>query len=62
MPIDDFDGFVDAITRLVDDPERCAEMGRAAIERCEAQFSLEASTTRFQQVLDELVTTTRPTS
>lgn len=55
VPIDDFEAFVAATARLVADRELCSKMGRAALDRCEAEFTLEASTTRFQETLDELV-------
>ncbi len=54
-PVDDFEAFVRATVRLVDDGELCSATGQAARDRCEALFTLEASATRFQEAVDELV-------
>jgi len=52
---DDFDGFVDACEMLATDAELRASMGRAAREKCMQEFTLEASTHRWEEVLDSLI-------
>jgi len=53
--VDDFEAYLDATRALVQADERRSEMGRAARERCRTEFTLEASTNRFQDLLDETV-------
>lgn len=52
--VEDFDGLVVALERIVDDPDLPRRMGGAARQRCIEEFSLETSGTRWREVLDRL--------
>lgn len=47
---DDFDGFVDALRRLVTDEELRRNYGAAAVARCRALFSMEANAAAISRV------------
>lgn len=53
--VDDIDAFVAAVRRLVLDEALRTRMGLAALERCSAEFTIDASVAKFQKALDELV-------
>jgi glycosyltransferase involved in cell wall biosynthesis len=55
VDVQDRDAFVDSVARLVDDPVLRARMGKAARERCVAEFTLEQSVDRWRNVLAELL-------
>ncbi len=55
VSVDDPEPLHQAVKRLIEDPELRADMGRAALARCEKEFTLAASTNRFRDVLDELL-------
>lgn len=52
--VDDQPGLMDAVERLLADRELRHEMGTAARARCAAQFSLQASADRWNEVLEEV--------
>ena len=47
--------FADAVTALLDDPDRAAEMGHAARRRVQEQYSIEANRSRFLAAFDRLL-------
>lgn len=51
VPAGDANGFVAAAVELADDPERRAEMGRAARDYAERVFDIDAITDRFEVIL-----------
>jgi glycosyltransferase involved in cell wall biosynthesis len=51
---DDFDGFVDALRRLVADEELRRGYGAAAVARCHAMFSMEANAAAISRVYRSL--------
>jgi glycosyltransferase involved in cell wall biosynthesis len=54
VPVDDFDGLLDACDELVRDPTRRRTMGCAARERCTRQFTLGVVARRWQDLLDQV--------
>jgi glycosyltransferase involved in cell wall biosynthesis len=54
VPVDDFDALVCATRSLVVDAELRERFGAAARIRCEARFSLEASTRKWRALLAEM--------
>jgi glycosyltransferase involved in cell wall biosynthesis len=54
VPVDDFDALVDAIERLVADPQLRRRMSVAARDRCVKEFSLESSARRWCELVDSL--------
>ncbi len=55
VPVDDFDGLVDATESMIRDPDRRVAMAHAARRRAEEQFSMRAVGRRWLQVLDPLL-------
>ena len=55
VDVDDSAGMIDAVRRLVDDPERREQMGAAARRRCEERFNMESSVGKWRVLLDELI-------
>lgn len=56
-PIDAPEIYEDRVRRLINDDNQRQAMGQAALARCAAEFTLDASAARFQSVLDELAVT-----
>jgi glycosyltransferase involved in cell wall biosynthesis len=52
---DDFDGLVDAASKLVNDPRLRADLGAAARARCERDFSIGASARRWDALLTAMM-------
>ena len=52
VPEGDIDGMADAITDLLDDPERAARMGEAGRSRVLAHFTLESAGDRMRAIMD----------
>jgi glycosyltransferase involved in cell wall biosynthesis len=61
VPVDDFDGLVDATQTLLDDADRRARFAVAARERCAAKFSLDASAAKWRALFDEILSCTSST-
>jgi glycosyltransferase involved in cell wall biosynthesis len=55
VPPDDPAALADAVTAVLDDPERAADYGRAGRERARAEFSVERMAERTSGVYDEAV-------
>jgi glycosyltransferase involved in cell wall biosynthesis len=54
VPVSDFGALVDETRRLLSDPARRKEMGRAARDRCDSQFSMEASVASWRDLLSRV--------
>ena len=52
VDIDDRDGLVAAVKRLVESPAERRDMGRRARRRCEERFSMEATVARWESLLE----------
>jgi glycosyltransferase involved in cell wall biosynthesis len=59
VAIEDLEALVDRVSRLVADARLRAEMSAAAIRRCRAQFTLDASAARWDELLQSLIGTPR---
>lgn len=57
VALDDFDGLLSAMERLVDDRSTREEMGLEARRHCLERFSLEATAARWDEVFNDLMTT-----
>jgi glycosyltransferase involved in cell wall biosynthesis len=51
----DVDGFTSAVVRLLEDPGRCAELGRAGRQRAEALFGTEAYVARIVAAYRDII-------
>ena len=58
MLVDDLDGFVDAVARLIEDADTRRSMGSAAAARA-GRFSWDAAVTAWDQVLIDAAATRR---
>jgi glycosyltransferase involved in cell wall biosynthesis len=56
--VDDLDGFVDAVARLIEDADMRRRMGSAAAVRA-SSFHWDATVTAWEQVLADAVATDR---
>jgi glycosyltransferase involved in cell wall biosynthesis len=54
VPVSDFGALVDETRRLLSDPARRKGMGRAARDRCDSQFSMEASVASWRDLLSRV--------
>lgn len=55
VAVDDLDALVEAVRALVADPAARARMGAAARSRCLDRFTLDASASAWQTIIDELL-------
>jgi glycosyltransferase involved in cell wall biosynthesis len=55
VPMDDATAMADAISRLLADPERAAEMGRCGQQRVKSHFTIEASASKLHDVYQHLL-------
>lgn len=53
--VDDLDGMISKLRRLISDPSLRAKMGDAARSHCVATFSIEASAMKWRNLIDELI-------
>ena len=54
VPAGQLEPLVDAVTTLVDDPERRAAFGEAARQHCQQMFTIEATAPAWHQLLDRV--------